>query len=80
VGGINAAIDTTMRLPEIPGGKKLIYTHKNMPLVALDDFAELGKKDPFYARLADITARHNNLWSAEAEAYLLANAPEYKAE
>ncbi|HRU06748.1 MAG TPA: zinc-binding dehydrogenase, partial [Candidatus Brocadiia bacterium] len=42
VGGINAAIDTTMRLPEIPGGKKLIYTHKNMPLVALDDFAELG--------------------------------------
>jgi len=79
VGGINAAIDVTMRLPEIPGGKKLIYTHKNMPLVALDDFAALGKKDPFYARLADITARHNNLWSAEAEAFLLANAPEYKA-
>lgn len=25
IGGINAVADTTLRLPEIPGGKKLIY-------------------------------------------------------
>jgi len=39
----------------------------------LDDFEELGKNDPFFARLAEITARHNGLWSAEAEKYLLEN-------
>jgi hypothetical protein len=27
IGGLDAVIDTTLRLPEIPGGKKLIYTH-----------------------------------------------------
>ncbi|MCA1747147.1 MAG: zinc-binding dehydrogenase, partial [Bacteroidales bacterium] len=27
IGGINAVIETTLNLPEIPGGKKLIYNH-----------------------------------------------------
>jgi threonine dehydrogenase-like Zn-dependent dehydrogenase len=76
VGGINAVVETTLNLPEIPGGKKLIYTNKNMPLVAIDDFAEKGADDPFYARLAEICAAHNNLWSEEAEQYLLENAPD----
>jgi len=76
VGGLNCAIDTIMRLPEIPGGKKLIYTHKQLPLVAIEDFAERGKTDPFYADLAEITARHEGLWSAEAERYLLERAPD----
>ena len=76
VGGINAVVDTTLNLPEIPGGKKLIYTNKNLPLVAIDDFAERGKDDPFYARLAEICAKNKNLWSEEAEQYLLANAPD----
>jgi threonine dehydrogenase-like Zn-dependent dehydrogenase len=74
VGGIDCAIDTVLDLPNIPGGKKLVYTHKRMPLVALDDFAKLGESDPFYAALAEITARNGDLWSAEAEAYLLENA------
>lgn len=76
IGGLNAVIDTTMNLPDIPGGKKMIYTHKNLPLTAIDNFAENGKADPFYAELASIVAKTNGLWSVEAEAYLLANAPE----
>lgn len=76
IGGLNAVIDTTMNLPDIPGGKKMIYTHKNLPLTAIDDFAEIGKSDPFYAELARIVAKNNELWSVEAEAYLLDNAPE----
>ncbi len=76
VGGMNAVIDTTLRLPDIPGGKKLIYTNKELPLVAIDDFAERGKSEPFYAKLAGICAKHNNLWSEEAEQYVLANAPD----
>ena len=39
IGGLNAAIDTTLNLPDIPGGKKLIYTHFDLPLVALDELA-----------------------------------------
>ncbi|POQ98734.1 L-sorbose 1-phosphate reductase [Alkalispirochaeta sphaeroplastigenens] len=76
VGGLNAVIETTLNLPAIPGGKKLIYTHKNLPLVAIDDFAARGATDPFYAALAEICGKNNNIWSAEAEAYLLREAPE----
>ncbi len=76
IGGLNAVIDTTLHLPEIPGGKKLIYTHKNLPLTAIADFAEKGKTDPFYAELDKIVSKTMGLWSVEAEAYLLANAPE----
>ena len=71
IGGLNAAIDTTLNLPKIPGGKKLIYTHIDMPLTAIDDFSRLGETDARFAGLAEICARHNGLWSAEAEQYLL---------
>jgi len=73
VGGINEAINTTLNLPKIPGGKKLIYTHIEMPLVALSDFAELGKTDSRYIALDEIVKKNNGLWCAEAEKYLLAN-------
>lgn len=76
IGGLNAVIDTTMNLPDIPGGKKLIYTHKNLPLTAISDFEQIGKSDPIFARLADIVGKTNGLWSVEAETYLLEFAPE----
>jgi threonine dehydrogenase-like Zn-dependent dehydrogenase len=76
IGGLNAAGETTLNLPNIPGGKKLIYTNKNMPLVGIDEFAERGASDPFYAELARICERHNDLWNQEAEQYVLDNAPE----
>ncbi|MBR7156329.1 MAG: L-sorbose 1-phosphate reductase, partial [Lentisphaeria bacterium] len=71
VGGLDAAIPTTLNLPNIKGGKKLIYTGINMPLTAISDFAELGKTDPFFAELAELVAKNNMLWNAEAEAALL---------
>ena len=73
VGGIGCAKDSTLNLPKIPGGKKLIYTHIDMPLTAIDDFAKLGETDPMFKKLAEITERNNGLWSAEAEKYLLEN-------
>ncbi|MFZ6037038.1 MAG: zinc-binding dehydrogenase [Bacteroidota bacterium] len=75
IGGLNAVPEATNHLPEIPGGKKLIYTHIEMPLTAIDDFAELGKTDPFFKSLAEICNRHNGLWSVEAETFLLNNHP-----
>jgi len=76
VGGLDCAVEAILSLPKIPGGKKLIYTHKRMPLVAIEDFGKLGKADRFYADLDAITRRNNDLWSAEAEAYLLEHAPD----
>ena len=74
IGGIDSAADATLNLPKIPGGKKLIYTHKSLPLTALKDFKTLGRDDPFFAGLAEIISKNNELWSAEAENYLLENA------
>lgn len=76
IGGLNAVIETTLHLPEIPGGKKLIYTHKNLPLTPLNEFSEKGKSDPLFRELARIIDKTKGLWSVEAETYLLANAPE----
>lgn len=73
IGGIDAAIDATLGLPSIPGGKKLIYTHVNLPLTAIADFARLGESDPRFATLADLVEKHGGLWCAEAERYLLAS-------
>jgi len=71
IGGLNAVPEATLDLPNIPGGKKLIYTHMEMPLTAISDFRELGKKHPMYSDLADICDRHDGLWSVEAEDLLL---------
>ncbi|MBN2773151.1 MAG: zinc-binding dehydrogenase [Prolixibacteraceae bacterium] len=75
IGGLNAVIDTTLNLPNIPGGKKLIYTHIDLPLTAIDDFDMLGKSDPFFFELAKRVALTKGLWNVEAEEYLLENAP-----
>jgi threonine dehydrogenase-like Zn-dependent dehydrogenase len=74
VGGLDAAAETTINLPKIPGGKKLIYTHISMPLTAIDDFEKLGETDPLFKKLAEIVKENNGLWCADAEKYLLANA------
>ena len=74
IGGLDAVIDTTLNLPKIPGGKKLIYTHVSMPLRAIDDFAELGRTDPLFAALDGFVRANNGLWCAEAEKYLLEHA------
>lgn len=71
IGGLNAVIEATNHLPEIPGGKKLIYTHIDMPLTPISDFGKLGETDDFFKTLADICDKHNGLWSVEAEQYLL---------
>ncbi len=74
IGGLNAVTDTTLRLPSIPGAKKLIYCGLDLPLTAIADFAALGESDPMFARLHRICEAHDGLWSEEAEAELLKSA------
>lgn len=71
IGGINAAPETILNLPKIPGGKKLIYPHIELELTAIEDFEKLGKDNPMFARLAEICQANNNVWCEEAEKYLL---------
>lgn len=71
VGGIDSVKDTTLNLPNIPGGKKLIYTHVDMELTAIEDFEEKGKTDDLFAGLAEIVKKNKGLWSLEAEQFLL---------
>jgi hypothetical protein len=66
--GLNAAGETTLDLPAVGGGKKLVYTGKSISLTPLGSIA-----DP---TLAAIMARHHGIWSGEAEQYLLAHAEE----
>lgn len=70
VGGIDCIADATCHLPEIPGGKKLTYLQFEMPLTALDDFEELGKTDPLFAKLDASVKAHRGLWNEEAEKIL----------
>lgn len=74
IGGLNAVADATNNLPNIPGGKKLIYTHIDMPLTPISDFEKLGETDELFKELAVICSRYKGLWSVEAEAFLLANS------
>ncbi len=71
VGGLDSTVETTLNLPKIPGGKKLIYTHVSMPLTAIDDFEKLGETDTFFAELAKLCP--NKVWTVEAENYIMEN-------
>ena len=71
VGGIDSIIDTTLNLPKIPGGKKLVYLNINMPMTAIADFATSG--DPVLQEIAKLVEANNGIWCKEAEEYLLAH-------
>jgi len=74
IGGLDSAIDTTLNLPHIPGGKKLIYTNISMPLVPLEGLEKMGEKDPFFEGLNRIVAGNDFIWNLEAEKFLLSHA------
>lgn len=73
IGGLDAVIPATLNLPNLPGGKKLIYTQLSLPMTALNDFEEQGKTNALFFELHRIIGAHNNLWCTEAEDYLLKN-------
>ena len=59
IGGLDVARETTLNLPKVPGGKKLIYTHISLPLTAIADFEEKGKTDPMFAELHKLVSKTN---------------------
>ena len=73
--GLNAVIDAVFGLENPNGSKKVCYSHLNLPLVAIDDFAKLGETDPMFKKLDEIVKNNGGIWCKEAEEYLLNNAP-----
>lgn len=73
VGGLDAVPETVLNLPDIPGGKKLIYNGVTMPLTAITDFARLGETDPLFRCLAELVSETHGVWNEAAEKYLLAH-------
>ena len=77
IGGLNACAETTMNLPKIKGAKKLIYTHVELPLTAIEDFGKAAEENKgtklgeLYADLDAICKDAGELWCAAAEKRLL---------
>ena len=71
IGGIDAIAEATKNLPQIPGGKKLMYLPIEMPLTAITDFRKKGETNELFRMLADSCDSHNGLWNPEAEDILL---------
>ncbi|MBO7405372.1 MAG: zinc-binding dehydrogenase [Clostridia bacterium] len=80
IGGLNACAEATMNLPKLKGAKKLIYTHVDLPLVAIEDFAKVAEENrgteygALFADLDAICKAAGDLWCPAAEARLFAYA------
>ena len=73
--GLNAAADTLFAMEKPSGAKKVCYNELDLPLIAIADLDKLGETNQLYRALAQIVKRNGGLWCAEAEKYLLENAP-----
>ncbi|MBQ1169709.1 MAG: zinc-binding dehydrogenase [Oscillospiraceae bacterium] len=65
--GLNDVCESIMQLPQLPGGKKIVYSQKNYPITDVQNFSG----GEFEQTLKAIVERHNGLWSAEAEKIFL---------
>ena len=76
VGGLDCVADTIIDLPDIPGGKKLIYVGLKMPLTPLDELGERAEQadEPLksiFQELDRLVKKTEGVWNAEAEEFLL---------
>ena len=73
--GLNAASEALFAMERPNGAKKVCYNDLDLPIIAIADLEELGKHSDLYRELAQIVGRNGGVWCAEAESYLLKNAP-----
>ncbi len=70
--GLNDVCQSIMQLPQLPGGKKIVYSQKNYPITDVQSFPD-GQMEQALKALVE---KHNGLWSAEAEKYFLEHCAE----
>ncbi len=73
--GLRAVPDAILAMEKPDGAKKVCYNGIDIPLIAIDDLEKLGENNELYRELAAIVKANGGLWCAEAEKYLLSNAP-----
>ncbi len=78
--GLKDAPNAIFGMEKPNGIKKVCYPHLDIPMIAVDELAQWGRKDPLYAELAEIVQRRGGNWCAEAESYLLAHAPRIEGD
>mgnify|MGYP007121523983 FL=1 len=71
--GLDQVVDSTLQLRSLPAGKKVVYTHLDMPRYSMEEIMN-GAMGP---KLAALVEQHDGFWNADAEAYLLAHHKEY---
>ena len=65
--GLNDVCDSIPKLPELPGGKKIVYSQKYYPITDVNQFPDGEMENTLKA----IVEKHNGLGRAEAEKYFL---------
>lgn len=73
IGGLDCVPDVLVSFSNIPGTKKLIYNHVNMPLTPISEFHNLGKTNGAFSELARLVEAGGGFWNAAAEEYLLSH-------
>ena len=73
--GLDAAAHTTLNLPQIIGGKKMVYTQKALPLISLNTLLQEEPETDFLRQLKQLLVASGGLWSKQAEDFVLKNAP-----
>lgn len=73
--GLKDVADALYAMEHPSGAKKVCYPALDIPMIAIDDLAELGKEDELCRTLAELVERNGGNWCSEAEKYLLAHAP-----
>lgn len=71
--GLNDVCDSILKLPELPGGKKIVYSQKNFPITDVEQFDDSNE---FQRTLCGLVEKHGGLWNSEAESYFLENCPD----
>ncbi len=77
IGGLDSVAETTLNLPHIKGGKKLVYTHIDLPMTAIEDFAKAAEENKgtelgeLFADLDVLCKEAGGLWCAKAEERIL---------
>lgn len=80
IGGLDSCAETTLNLPHMKGAKKLVYTHVELPMTAIEDFGKAAednagtKLGDLYAELDKLCKAAGGLWCPAAEKVLLAYA------
>lgn len=69
--GLDQVCDSILKLPSMPGSKKIVYSGKSYPVTDVNAFC--GNKE-FETELTKLVDTHDGLWNATAEAYFLSHA------